>query len=72
MAGLLEAILLPNTVAVLKCTAHTKGSDDVSKGNAFANPTTKNTAITQQYVCVQVRFVEQQHTEDATTEDIQT
>jgi len=43
IANLLEAILLPNQIAVVKCDAHTGGSDDVSQGNARAHVAAKAT-----------------------------
>lgn len=44
VAELLEAILLPSSVAVCKCTAHAHSSDPVSVGNARADATAKEAA----------------------------
>ena len=44
--NLLEAILLPHQIAVVKCDAHTGGSDDVSRGNARADVAAKAAAAT--------------------------
>lgn len=44
LTKLLGAILLPRTVAVVKCAAHTNKTDDVSKGNDFADKTAKEAA----------------------------
>lgn len=45
VADLLEAILLPSQLAILKCAAHTDGSDPVSCGNALADTAAKQAAI---------------------------
>ncbi len=42
---LLEAILLPSQLAIVKCAAHTNGTDPVSHGNALADTATKQAAI---------------------------
>ncbi len=47
MATLLEAILLPDKVAICKCAAHTNNKDFVSAGNARADAAAK-AAATQQ------------------------
>ena len=41
VADLLDAILLPAQIAVVKCDAHTGHTDDVSKGNALADAAAK-------------------------------
>lgn len=46
VAALLEAILLPSAVAVCKCSAHTGMTDAVSRGNAFADKSAKEAALT--------------------------
>lgn len=43
----LIAIMLPKEVVVCKCAAHTKKSDEVSKGNYFADKTAKEGAQDQ-------------------------
>ena len=43
--NLLAAIMLPKTIAVCKCQAHTNALDPISQGNAFADRTAKNTAV---------------------------
>ncbi len=45
MADLLEAILLPSEVAIVKCAAHTNGSAPVSRGNALADSAAKQAEI---------------------------
>jgi len=47
IANLLEAILLPHQIAVVKCDAHTGRSDDVSRGNARADVAAKSAAHTR-------------------------
>jgi len=47
MSQLLDAVLLPKTVAIIKCQAHTNGNDFISKGNASADAVAK--AAAQQY-----------------------
>jgi len=47
IANLLEAILLPHQIAVVKCDAHTGRSDDVSRGNARADVAAKSAAHTE-------------------------
>jgi len=37
MSQLLDVVLLPKTVAIIKCQAHTNGNDFISKGNASAD-----------------------------------
>ncbi len=37
VAALLEAILLPDKIAICKCAAHTTNKDFVSTGNARAD-----------------------------------
>ncbi|XP_036001825.1 uncharacterized protein LOC110368189 [Fundulus heteroclitus] len=44
---LLEAIQLPNKIALIKCTAHSKGTDTVSRGNRLADETAKEAAAGQ-------------------------
>ena len=44
VADLLEAILLPSAIAVCKCSAHTNGTDPVSRGNARADAAAKAAA----------------------------
>lgn len=41
---LLEAIKLPKSIAVCKCAAHTKGTDDISVGNRLADKAAKAAA----------------------------
>lgn len=41
---LLNAVQLPKKLAVCKCAAHTRGKDDISKGNDFADQTAKAAA----------------------------
>ncbi|XP_034150401.1 uncharacterized protein LOC117594931 [Esox lucius] len=43
---LLVTIQLPRALAVVKCKAHTKGTDDVSKENALADAAAKLAALT--------------------------
>ncbi|XP_027139064.1 uncharacterized protein LOC113746658 [Larimichthys crocea] len=42
---LLEAILRPSQLAIVKCAAHTKGNDPVSQGNAMADTAAKQAAL---------------------------
>lgn len=42
---LLAAVQLPREVAICKCAAHTKGTDKVTKGNAFADEMAKEAAM---------------------------
>ncbi|XP_035387085.1 uncharacterized protein LOC118242188 [Electrophorus electricus] len=44
VAELLEAIQLPKKVAIIKCAAHTKAGDPVSRGNAYADKVAQLTA----------------------------
>ena len=53
IASLLEAILLPHQIAVVKCDAHTGGSDDVSRGNARADVAAKAAAATEAQLVLQ-------------------
>ncbi|KAJ1127606.1 hypothetical protein NDU88_006002 [Pleurodeles waltl] len=41
---LLTALSLPRQVAIIKCSAHKKITDDIGRGNAFADATAKATA----------------------------
>ncbi|KAK2875052.1 hypothetical protein Q8A73_024331, partial [Channa argus] len=41
---LLDAVLLPKRIAVCKCSAHTRNTDLVTKGNAFADKIAKEAA----------------------------
>ena len=43
--NLLAAIMLPKTIAVCKCQAHTRETDPISKGNAFADHAAKAAAV---------------------------
>ena len=43
--NLLDAILLPSQVAVCKCQAHVRVTDDVSKGNYLADSAAKSAAV---------------------------
>lgn len=45
VAVLLDAILLPNSIAVCKCLAHTNNSDSISLGNARADAAAKKAAL---------------------------
>uniref|UniRef100_A0A8P4FYZ8 Gag-Pol polyprotein n=1 Tax=Dicentrarchus labrax TaxID=13489 RepID=A0A8P4FYZ8_DICLA len=45
VAALLDAILLPTSIAVCKCLAHTNNSDSVSLGNARADTAAKRAAL---------------------------
>lgn len=51
---LLENLLLPKEIAICKCAAHMKSSDEISKGNNFADSIAKNTALTG---CVPIEFI---------------
>lgn len=44
LTELLAAVKLPKELAICKCAAHTGKTDDVSKGNAFADKTAKDAA----------------------------
>ncbi|KAL2104394.1 hypothetical protein ACEWY4_001262 [Coilia grayii] len=44
LTELLQAVQLPQQLAICKCAAHTTGTDPVSKGNAFADKTAKAAA----------------------------
>ena len=44
---LLNAIALPKKLAIVKCSAHRKVTDDVGKGNALADQTARNTALAE-------------------------
>lgn len=41
---MLDAVLLLTELAIIKCQAHTNNTDDVSRGNAFADEAAKNAA----------------------------
>lgn len=45
VAALLDAILLPTSIAVCKCLAHTNNSDPISLGNARADAAAKRAAL---------------------------
>ncbi|XP_041868122.1 uncharacterized protein LOC121656940 [Melanotaenia boesemani] len=45
IAALLDAILLPSEVAVVKCQAHTKDTSSVAHGNALADQAAKQAAL---------------------------
>ncbi len=47
VAALLEAILLPDKIAICKCAAHTTNKDFVSTGNARADADAKDAAAKQ-------------------------
>ncbi len=47
VAALLEAILLPDKIAICKCAAHTTNKDFVSTGNASADAAAKDAAAKQ-------------------------
>lgn len=47
ITALLEASQLPEKIAVLKCKAHTKGTDEISKGNDSADSAAKLAANTE-------------------------
>ena len=42
LTELLQAVQLPKQLAICKCAAHTKGTDEISKGNAFADKIAKD------------------------------
>uniref|UniRef100_A0A8C5MKW3 Gypsy retrotransposon integrase-like protein 1 n=1 Tax=Leptobrachium leishanense TaxID=445787 RepID=A0A8C5MKW3_9ANUR len=44
---LLTALLLPSRLAILHCRAHTRGKDDISRGNHLADTAAKRAAMTQ-------------------------
>lgn len=37
LTNLLQALTLPHRMAIIKCSAHTGGSVEISRGNALAN-----------------------------------
>lgn len=45
VVALLDAIMLPKQLAIIKCQAHTAGTDPVSKGNALADHAAKKAAV---------------------------
>lgn len=45
LTDLLEAVLLPRTIAICKCAAHTRNKDQTSLGNAYADTIAKEAAI---------------------------
>ncbi|XP_025762589.1 uncharacterized protein LOC112846766 [Oreochromis niloticus] len=45
LQDLLKAVLLPSKVAVCKCAAHTRGTDPIVLGNAFADKIAKEAAL---------------------------
>ncbi|XP_033182471.1 uncharacterized protein LOC113151543 [Anabas testudineus] len=67
LTALLEAVLLPKTLAVCKCAAHTKGKDPISRGNAFADKIAKEAAEGKHGILV----LTVQDTETATPFDLQ-
>ncbi|KAJ1217273.1 hypothetical protein NDU88_004868 [Pleurodeles waltl] len=57
---LLESLTLPLQVAIVKCSAHKKVTDDVGRGNAFADEIAKETAkdvMNRMYVAGPARWV---------------
>ena len=55
---LLDAIMLPKRLAIVKCEAHTNGSDSVSLGNARADAAAKQAAISSPSVVQQCTKVQ--------------
>ncbi len=47
VAALLEAILLPDKIAICKCAAHTNNKDFISTGNTRADAAAKAAAAKQ-------------------------
>ena len=45
VAALLDAILLPESIAVCKCLAHTNNTDPASQGNARADAAAKRATL---------------------------
>ncbi len=54
---LLEAILLPDKIAICKCAAHTTNKDFVSTGNARADAAAKDAAAKQSKHTVGLKIV---------------
>ncbi|XP_023808656.1 uncharacterized protein LOC101166204 isoform X1 [Oryzias latipes] len=48
---LLTAVMLPSKVAICKCEGHTRRTDHISKGNAFADATAKQAATKDVEIC---------------------
>ncbi|XP_034089450.1 uncharacterized protein LOC117557643 [Gymnodraco acuticeps] len=53
VAQLLDAILLPAQLAVVKCAAHTNSDDPISRGNALADTAAKQAAISSSSMVLQ-------------------
>ena len=49
---LLQAVLLPQELAICKCAAHTGGTDAISRGNEFADQTAKAAALQELKLCL--------------------
>ncbi|KAJ1110281.1 hypothetical protein NDU88_007636 [Pleurodeles waltl] len=57
---LLDSLTLPLQVAIVKCSAHKKVTDDVGRGNAFADEVAKETArnmMSRMYVAGPARWI---------------
>lgn len=52
LKALITAVQLPRKLAICKCAAHTKGEDDITRGDAFADDTAKKAAQEQVQVLV--------------------
>lgn len=50
---LLKAVTLPKQVAIIKCRAHTKGDDYITRGNALADQIAKNVITSQEVFKIQ-------------------
>ncbi|XP_044197682.1 uncharacterized protein LOC122972712 isoform X3 [Thunnus albacares] len=50
---LLDAILRPSQLAIIKCAAHTNGTDPVSRGNAMADTAAKQAALSSPSLVLQ-------------------
>ncbi|XP_041841967.1 uncharacterized protein LOC121640322 [Melanotaenia boesemani] len=72
VAALLDAILLPSDVAVVKCQAHTKDTSSVARGNALADQAAKQAALSASpHILTSSPLTEEDHSPPCSLQDIQ-
>ncbi|XP_078518311.1 protein NYNRIN-like [Lissotriton helveticus] len=70
---LLESLTLPTEVAIVKCSAHKAITDDVGRGNAFADEIAKQTArnmMSRMYVATSARWISESGMCEDTVESV--
>ncbi|XP_041826153.1 uncharacterized protein LOC121630129 [Melanotaenia boesemani] len=72
VAALLDAILLPSEVAVVKCQAHTKDTYFVARGNALADQAAKQVAVSASpHTLTSFPVTEEENSPPCSLQDIQ-